>query len=192
MRNMPHHDLLGRATFNHTWFPTSTEGFQNVQRLLHESIGLLDFHLYDMPHESADGLQTFGVSSYVYNSANCYQCHRSGEVDVQAMESTMPSGARYQTGTCRLRKCRITLARNMAAIAGLILSFALAFRPGPHRISRINADGVWRQVCICRCCVPGGGSNAGLTVGQALIISERAEDTVVAQIEIESVVHHPR
>jgi hypothetical protein len=89
----------------------------------------------------------------------------------------------------RQRVCLHQPAWSWLLIAGLILSFALFAGLCPAQdkqekmqtafsVKYVSADAVYLE----------GGGNAGLATGQKLIIKQKgAEDTVVAQIEIESV-----
>jgi hypothetical protein len=165
--------------------------YKNVQRLPHEFVELHDFYLYDLPHQSSDGLQTCGAERLRVQQRKLLSMPSiRGELVIQAMESTMPAGALYQTRYSRLRTCRNRLAGNRAAVAGLILSFALASglcsaqdtqekMQTAFAVKYVSADSVYLE----------GGTNAGLATGQKLIIRRKgAEDTIVARIEIESVV----
>jgi hypothetical protein len=67
------------ATFNHTWFPTNHGNANGVCATCHTNPS--DYSVFQCTncHTKAqtDPHHTH-VSGYVYNSINCYQCHKSG------------------------------------------------------------------------------------------------------------------
>lgn len=67
------------ATFNHTWFPMNHGNANGVCSTCHTNPN--DFSVFQCTncHTAAqtNPLHT-GVSGYVYNSVNCYQCHKNG------------------------------------------------------------------------------------------------------------------
>ena len=68
------------ATFNHTWFPTNHGGANGVCSTCH--INPSNFAVFQCTncHTKATTDQHHqGVSGYVYNSQNCYQCHPNGQ-----------------------------------------------------------------------------------------------------------------
>lgn len=66
------------ATFNHTWFPTSHGGANGVCKTCHtNSSNYAVFTCTNCHGKSKTDGQHSGVSGYVYNSVNCYACHRS-------------------------------------------------------------------------------------------------------------------
>ncbi len=70
------------ATFNHTWFPTNHGNAQGVCATCHTNASDYSVFTCTNCHTQAqtDSRHT-GVRGYVYNSANCYQCHPSGRGD---------------------------------------------------------------------------------------------------------------
>ncbi|MGC2197846.1 MAG: hypothetical protein WA628_24465 [Terriglobales bacterium] len=67
------------ATFNHTWFPTNHGNANGVCATCHTNSS--DYSIFQCTNCHTKG-NTDGdhrnVSGYVYNSVNCYQCHRNG------------------------------------------------------------------------------------------------------------------
>jgi hypothetical protein len=67
------------ATFNHTWFPTNHGGANGVCATCHTNPN--DYSVFTCTNchtKSQTDSKHQGVNGYVYNSANCYQCHRNG------------------------------------------------------------------------------------------------------------------
>jgi hypothetical protein len=67
------------ATFNHTWFPTNHGNAQGVCATCHTNSS--DYSIFQCTgcHTASTTSQRHtGVSGYVYNSINCYQCHPRG------------------------------------------------------------------------------------------------------------------
>jgi len=69
------------AVFNHTYFPIPHNGINTCSNCHTNPSNYLVFscincHTHDKPTTDA---QHQGVGGYVYNSANCYQCHRNGQ-----------------------------------------------------------------------------------------------------------------
>jgi hypothetical protein len=67
------------ATFNHTWFPINHGNANGVCSTCHTNPN--DFSVFQCTncHTAAQtNPQHSGVSGYVYNSVNCYQCHKNG------------------------------------------------------------------------------------------------------------------
>jgi NMD protein affecting ribosome stability and mRNA decay len=67
------------ATFNHTWFNTGHGGANGVCSVCHTNPN--DYSIFQCTNCHSKG-QTDpkhqGVGGYVYNSVNCYNCHRNG------------------------------------------------------------------------------------------------------------------
>jgi hypothetical protein len=67
------------ATFNHTWFDTNHGGANGVCATCHtNSTDYSIFQCTNCHTKSNTDSQHQGVGGYVYNSVNCYQCHRNG------------------------------------------------------------------------------------------------------------------
>jgi hypothetical protein len=67
------------ATFNHTWFPTTHGGANGVCSTCHTNPNDYSVFTCTNCHLKPQTDQNHqGVSGYVYNSVNCYQCHKSG------------------------------------------------------------------------------------------------------------------
>ena len=67
------------ATFNHTWFPMNHGNANGVCSTCHTNPN--DFSVFQCTncHTAAQtNPKHSGVSGYVYNSVNCYQCHKNG------------------------------------------------------------------------------------------------------------------
>jgi hypothetical protein len=67
------------ATFNHTWWPTNHGGANGVCATCHTNPN--DYSVFQCTncHQKAQTDQNHqGVNGYVYNSVNCYQCHKNG------------------------------------------------------------------------------------------------------------------
>jgi hypothetical protein len=67
------------ATFNHTWFPMNHGNANGVCSTCHTNPN--DYSVFQCTncHTAAQtNSQHSGVSGYVYNSVNCYQCHKNG------------------------------------------------------------------------------------------------------------------
>ncbi|HXJ17114.1 MAG TPA: hypothetical protein VNM68_07925 [Candidatus Polarisedimenticolia bacterium] len=67
------------ATFNHTWFPLNHGNANGVCSTCHTNPN--DFSVFQCTncHTAAQtNPKHLGVSGYVYNSVNCYQCHKNG------------------------------------------------------------------------------------------------------------------
>ncbi len=67
------------ATFNHTWFPTNHGGANGVCATCHTNSA--DYSVFTCTNchaKAATDRRHSGVRSYVYNSVNCYACHRDG------------------------------------------------------------------------------------------------------------------
>ncbi|HXQ27616.1 MAG TPA: hypothetical protein VN822_14510 [Candidatus Acidoferrales bacterium] len=67
------------ATFNHTWFPMNHGNANGVCSTCHTNPN--DYSVFQCTncHTAAQtNPRHSGVSGYVYNSINCYQCHKSG------------------------------------------------------------------------------------------------------------------
>ncbi len=67
------------ATFNHTWFPMNHGNANGVCSTCHTNPN--DYSVFQCTncHTAAQtNPQHSGVSGYVYNSVNCYQCHKNG------------------------------------------------------------------------------------------------------------------
>ncbi len=67
------------ATFNHTWFPTNHGGAGGVCSTCHTNPGNYAVFVCTNCHTKAQTDSNHnGVGGYVYNSINCYQCHKNG------------------------------------------------------------------------------------------------------------------
>jgi len=67
------------ATFNHTWFPMNHGGANGVCSTCHTNPN--DFSVFQCTNchtKAQTDPNHSGVKGYVYNSANCYQCHKNG------------------------------------------------------------------------------------------------------------------
>ncbi len=67
------------ATFNHTWFPLTHGNAQGVCSTCHTNP--LDYSVFQCTvchTQSQTATQHVGISGYVWNSTNCYQCHPTG------------------------------------------------------------------------------------------------------------------
>jgi hypothetical protein len=67
------------ATFNHTWFPPNHGNAKGVCSTCHTNPA--DYSVFQCTGchaKTQTDSNHRGVSGYVYNSANCYQCHRNG------------------------------------------------------------------------------------------------------------------
>jgi hypothetical protein len=67
------------ATFNHTWFPTNHGNAGGVCATCHTNSN--DYSIFQCTNchaKTQTDRNHQGVSGYVYNSVNCYQCHRNG------------------------------------------------------------------------------------------------------------------
>jgi hypothetical protein len=67
------------ATFSHTWFPTNHGNAQGVCATCHTNSS--DYSIFQCTGchtASTTNPRHTGVSGYVYNSINCYQCHPRG------------------------------------------------------------------------------------------------------------------
>jgi hypothetical protein len=67
------------ATFNHTWFPTNHGHANGVCATCHTNPS--DYSVFQCTNchtKSSTDSHHQGVNGYVYNSVNCYQCHKSG------------------------------------------------------------------------------------------------------------------
>jgi len=67
------------ATFNHTYFPMNHGGANGVCATCHSNPG--DYSIFQCTNCHAKGPTDNnhrGVGGYVYNSVNCYTCHRNG------------------------------------------------------------------------------------------------------------------
>ncbi len=67
------------ATFNHTWFPTNHGNANGICSNCHTNPN--DYSVFTCTNchlKSQTDQQHQGVSGYVYNSPNCYQCHKNG------------------------------------------------------------------------------------------------------------------
>jgi hypothetical protein len=67
------------ATFNHTWFPTNHGGANGICATCHTNSA--DYSVFTCTNchaKAATDQRHTNVSGYVYNSVNCYACHRSG------------------------------------------------------------------------------------------------------------------
>jgi Zn finger protein HypA/HybF involved in hydrogenase expression len=66
------------ATFDHTWFPIRHGGANGVCKTCHtNSSNYSVFTCTNCHSKSKTDGQHSGVSGYVYNSVNCYACHRN-------------------------------------------------------------------------------------------------------------------
>jgi len=75
------HDTVKWADgkFNHTWFPTNHGGANGVCTTCHTNPN--DFTVFTCTNchtKSQTDPKHNGVRGYVYNSVNCYQCHKNG------------------------------------------------------------------------------------------------------------------
>jgi hypothetical protein len=67
------------ATFNHTWFNMNHGGARGVCATCHTNSGNYSvFQCTNCHTKSNTDSEHRGVGGYVYNSVNCYQCHRNG------------------------------------------------------------------------------------------------------------------
>jgi len=68
------------ATFNHTWFPTNHGNANGVCATCHTNPS--DYTVFQCTgchgNNNAANFNHPNVNGYVYNSVNCYQCHKSG------------------------------------------------------------------------------------------------------------------
>lgn len=68
------------ATFNHTWFPSNHGGANGVCSTCHTNPSNYALFTCTGCHtKSQTDSKHQDVRNYVYNSPNCYQCHRSGQ-----------------------------------------------------------------------------------------------------------------
>ncbi|HEX6802540.1 MAG TPA: hypothetical protein VF133_02590 [Terriglobales bacterium] len=67
------------AVFNHTWFPTNHGGANGVCSTCHTNpSNYLVFTCTNCHTKTQTDQNHQGISGYVYNSTNCYQCHQNG------------------------------------------------------------------------------------------------------------------
>jgi hypothetical protein len=67
------------ATFNHTWFPTNHGGANGVCATCHTNSADYSVFTCTNCHAKASTDQRHnGINGYVYNSVNCYACHKNG------------------------------------------------------------------------------------------------------------------
>jgi DnaJ-class molecular chaperone len=66
------------ATFNHTWFPMSHGGARQCSDCHTSSTDYSVFSCTVCHTQSQTDSHHSGVRGYVYNSTNCYSCHRNG------------------------------------------------------------------------------------------------------------------
>jgi hypothetical protein len=67
------------ATFNHTWFPTNHGGAKGVCATCHTNSADYSVFTCTNCHGKTDMDQRHsGIKGYVYNSVNCYACHKNG------------------------------------------------------------------------------------------------------------------
>jgi len=67
------------ATFNHTWWPTNHGGANGVCSTCHTNPNDYSVFVCTNCHTKAQTDSNHqGVNGYVYNSINCYQCHKNG------------------------------------------------------------------------------------------------------------------
>jgi hypothetical protein len=67
------------ATFNHTWFPTNHGGANGVCATCHTNSADYSVFTCTNCHAKASMDQRHsGINGYVYNSVNCYACHKNG------------------------------------------------------------------------------------------------------------------
>jgi len=67
------------AVFNHTWFPTNHGGANGVCSTCHTNAN--DYSVFTCTNchsKSSTDREHGGVKGYVYNSVNCYACHKGG------------------------------------------------------------------------------------------------------------------
>ena len=67
------------ATFNHTWFPTNHGGANGVCATCHTNSA--DYSIFTCTNchaKTSTDQRHSGVKGYVYNSVNCYACHKNG------------------------------------------------------------------------------------------------------------------
>jgi hypothetical protein len=67
------------ATFNHTWFPMNHGGANGVCATCHTNAN--DYTVFQCTNchtKTRTDSDHRGVGGYVYNSVNCYNCHRNG------------------------------------------------------------------------------------------------------------------
>jgi hypothetical protein len=67
------------ATFNHTWFPTNHGGANGVCATCHTNSA--DYSVFTCTNchaKTSTDKDHGGISGYVYNSVNCYACHKNG------------------------------------------------------------------------------------------------------------------
>jgi hypothetical protein len=67
------------AVFNHTWFPTNHGNANGVCATCHTNSS--DYSIFQCTNchtKTNTDSEHRGVGGYVYNSPNCYQCHRNG------------------------------------------------------------------------------------------------------------------
>jgi hypothetical protein len=67
------------ATFNHTWWPTNHGGANGVCATCHTNPN--DYSVFQCTNchlKPQTDSNHQGINGYVYNSANCYQCHKNG------------------------------------------------------------------------------------------------------------------
>ena len=68
------------AVFNHTWFPTNHGNAAGVCATCHTNSSNYAIFSCTVCHAKAQTDQNHqGIKGYVYNSANCYQCHPKGQ-----------------------------------------------------------------------------------------------------------------
>jgi predicted CXXCH cytochrome family protein len=67
------------ATFNHTYFPTNHGGANGVCATCHtNSANYAVFTCTNCHSKTSTDQRHNGISGYVYNSVNCYACHKNG------------------------------------------------------------------------------------------------------------------
>jgi hypothetical protein len=67
------------ATFNHTWFPMNHGGANGVCATCHTNPSNYAIFTCTNCHQQAQTNQRHqGIQGYVYNSVNCYACHKNG------------------------------------------------------------------------------------------------------------------
>lgn len=67
------------ATFNHTWFPTNHDEANGVCATCHTNSA--DYSVFTCTNchaKTSTDREHSGVKGYVYNSVNCYSCHKNG------------------------------------------------------------------------------------------------------------------
>jgi len=74
--HLPHAAAGPARLFNHTYARESRQCQAVVRYVPYESRKLLGFPMYQCTERERGQFQSPNLSGYVYNSVNCYQCHK--------------------------------------------------------------------------------------------------------------------